>query len=583
MRRLRMTKEEFLKTVETELSNLEIERTRALGLLAVLEKGYSSYNSVNEGKQRLEMVDKKIQLLKDLLQYPAYARVKAASDVEMEEYRKSKIAELDDKIKDIGDKLKQFDKKLEELEKEEEELILKISTLTGQKKDETIKRVLKLRAEKSNYDLNYQNGFVVKLNHELEQIKKQREKIKSKDVEELKHDFLIEVTKISEGKIDEFEKRELYSSSLDETRKMFLAISNDPRKTVNMAQLLVEYAELNLEVEKVRMYFKKGIPNAIKDKFLEYCGDSYTDAVSKKDIDTLMKIIEDYEEQYKEEKDKFTKQFTEEKLLKLVEYKKSINGTSIDVDFFRLHMDKIDFSKVEEIQNLIEKRNNLYKKSSELDNRFFKRVFKRGDNAEEIRIKEEISDLEVEIITRQVELYKIIKNWYESQNNSILNFNANISFYSQDDVVYYLKDAKKSMNQTEERILDIKEQIEDAKKNLKEEQERKKEKIEELAKKIRAEAGPEFEKANTPIEHFSGNFVYNVDKILYSSYMDKEKGMIDSVKKEAQNQADIKEAELKGITIEELQKLKQQLSQTDKGMNRKEEINPEIEQGGRSK
>ena len=73
---------------------------------------------------------------------------------------------------------------------------------------------------------------------------------------------------------------------------------------------------------------------------------------------------------------------------------------------------------------------------------------------------------------------------------------------------------------------------------------------EDVAKEIRELAGEGHEK--TPIPSYSDKSERNLNNITDASGRVFQNEVIDSVQREAQNQADIEEARLKGITVEEL-------------------------------
>ena len=83
-----MTKEEFTSMLNTELESLEKEYQLATQRVGFFRTVNFRDKEFQEAEYQLKMVRQKVEALRSLVTLPAYARIQAMSDAEIEEYKK---------------------------------------------------------------------------------------------------------------------------------------------------------------------------------------------------------------------------------------------------------------------------------------------------------------------------------------------------------------------------------------------------------------------------------------------------------------------------------------------------------------
>ena len=100
-----MTKDEFVSMINSELESLKkeyesakkkVEYFRTVTVNTILES-----RDYEVAKYELTMVREKMRVLNRIISLPAYARIQAMSDIEIEEYKKERAEELELKIKEL--------------------------------------------------------------------------------------------------------------------------------------------------------------------------------------------------------------------------------------------------------------------------------------------------------------------------------------------------------------------------------------------------------------------------------------------------------------------------------------------------
>ena len=257
-----MTKDEFLSMISSELEILKKEyqsaRQRAEYFKSMDVWQDKEYR---EAFYQFRVVSGKIHMIEDLVSLPAYARIQAMSDAEVEEYKKDKTEELKLKIKEIESKEQQAKEKLSLLKSEQEELIAQFGSLTGSKRDENILRGKQLAKELYEYDADNQFGIFAKLKKELEEVKKQQEKIETMTQQEVKQQLSSKIKFV-----DKIAKEvELTKEPSDASKIKSL----DPKKALSMAVLAKSYYKLvdkQNNVENVVTIDQTRLPDALLDK-----------------------------------------------------------------------------------------------------------------------------------------------------------------------------------------------------------------------------------------------------------------------------------------------------------------------------
>lgn len=482
-----MTNDEFLSMLNSEFENLEKEYQSA----KQKAEGTSRFNPEYEEYQyQFMIVEEKFNALKKLASLPAYARIQAMSDIEIEEYKKDKVEELDSIIKENQQKIAEADNwklvsELKEINKKLEEKQKQIKAMTS----EETKKVASYEI-KDNYNLA----------QEIEKFKKP---------------------------IDKFTEF-----------KASMTHDNIDRATRNNIEKLWWEYKTECELQRYhnddcRIYIedKYDLPRELREKV----GVTY----QKKDLDNLMKFVQEVEDgPFKQRKEFIESQCTEKKLFYLIRNFKNIDifepETEGNLDFWQQHTDKLKDGELSRLQSLVEEKTRLSKK-----------IFKTPNT--NARIK----SLNAKIFNEEDRLRSKIANWY--QNERLL---STIDFIELGELASSLKCYRESFVKSEQAITELKKTIQETKAFHEKISQGYEIKKAEIAQQIRTLAGKAVDEKYNEIDiHFepdpsnkSYSAVYSLYDFAEAQGKIYEKEIIDKVQREAKKQADIRENELKGIS-----------------------------------
>ena len=485
---------------------------------------------------QFRMVRQKIYVLRSLVTLPAYARIQAMSDAEIEDYKKGKVEELELKVNEIESREEQEKAKLSQLKSEQDQLIAQFGSLSGSERDRAIYRGQQLSAEISRYDVNNQWGVFAQLKREIEEVRKQQEQIKAMTTQEIKQQLSAEIKE----SYDLSQTIDWVKNPIDASTELEASVASEPEKAQQMANLLTYYRRLSDEQSQIRgrMYLGYGLPKVLEKRLTEYSYHYNSRTGEVNNPDKLMEIVGEFDGSFEQAKASFMEQFTEQKLSKLVGREYGIDSSEVDMDFLRQHTDKLGNGELGHLQSLVEQRNKLSKK-----------IFKTRDT------KRKIESLNNQIKQEQSKIYKEIIGWYESQSKGFLGIDG-VRFYSLEALKSSLESCKKDIGRSEQAIAECKERIQKAKAEM-EQQKQNYETIKTVvAQQIRTLGGEKHKETNIP--YASDIADYNLDHIANASYHIYQREVVNRVQQEAQNQADIREAELRGITVEQLLQMRQQ-------------------------
>lgn len=532
-----MTKDEFLSMLSSELENLENDYRTAIQRVDYFRQVNSSSKELQDAKYQLKMIQQKINVLRRLIALPSYLRIQAMSDAEIDEYKKGKVEELELKIKEIESRVAQENEKLSQLKAEQDQLIAQFGILSGSERDRAIYRGQQLSSEIRRYDSDNPFSTFAQLKKEIEELRKQQEQIKTMTSQEIKQQLSSEI----KGSRDLAQTVELTKTPIDEFTELEASVAYDPEKAQQMARLLAHYRELSDEQSQIkgRMQLVYGLPRTLVSRLTggsyRYYYDIRTNEL--RDPDKLMEIVKEFEVTFKQAKASFMEQFTEHKLSKLVGREYGIDSTEVDMNFLQQHSDKLGDGELSHLQSLVEQRNKLLKK-----------IFKTRDT------KLEIESLNNRIRQEQSKIYKEIIGWYQSQSSDILGISYGVQFYSLEALKSSLERCKEDIGRSEQAITEVKEKIQQAKVEMEQQRQNYETRRNEVARQIRALGGEKHKE--TDISYASNQSGYNLDQIANASNRIYQGKIVNRVEQEAQKQADIKEAELRGITIEQLLKMR---------------------------
>ena len=532
-----MTKEEFLSMLNTELENLEKDSQSARQRVEYFRAVNSRGKEFQEAEYQLKMVRQKVNVLRRLVTLPAYARIQAMSDAEIEEYKKGKIEELELKIKEIQAREEQEKAKLSQLKAEQDQLMAQFGSLSGSERDRAIYRGQQLTAEISRYDVNNQWGVFANIKREIDEVRKQQEQIKAMTSQEIKQQLSSEMKE----SYNLAQTVEWTRNPINASTELEASVASNPEKAQQMANLLTYYRRLSDEQSQIkgRMYLGYGLPKVLEKKLTEYSYyyNSRTNEVNNPDI--LMETVKEFEGSFEQAKTSFNEQFTEQKLSKLVGREYGMDSPEVDMEFLQQHTDKLGDGELDHLQSLVEQRNKLSKK-----------IFKTRDT------KWEIENLNNRIKQEQSKIYKEIIGWYESQSKDLLGISYGVQFYSLEALQDSLKRCKEDIGRSEQAITEVKESIQKAKAEMEQQKQSYETRKTEVAQQIRTLGGEKHKETDIP--YASDRTDYNLEEIANAQSLVYYRDVVDRVQQEAQNQADIREAELRGITVEQLLQMRQQ-------------------------
>lgn len=532
-----MTKDEFLSMLSGELENLEKDYRTAIQRVDYFRQVNSRGKEYQEAEYQLKLVQQKINVLRRIVALPAYARIQAMSDAEIEEYKKDKVEELELRIKEIESREEQAKAKLSQLKAEQEQLMAQFGSLSGSERDRAIYRGQQLSTEISRYDVNNQWGVFASLKRKIEEVRKLQEQIKAVTSQEIKQQLSSEIKESH----DLAQTVEWTRNPIDASTELEASVASDPEKAQQMAILLTYYRRLSDEQSQIRcrMYLGYGLPKGLEKRLTEYSYyyNSRTNEVNNPD--KLMEIVQEFEGSFEQAKASFNEQFTEQKLSKLVGREYGMDSSEVDMGFLQQHTDKLGDGELEHLQSLVEQRNKLSKK-----------IFKTRDT------KWEIENLNNRIKQEQSKIYKEIIGWYESQSEDLLGISYGVQFYSLEALQDSLKRCKEDIGRSEQAINKVKEKIQKAKAEMEQQRQSYETRKTETAQQIRALGGEKHKETDIP--YSSDRYDYNLAQIANAQNRIYQRNVVDRVQQEAQNQADIREAELRGITVEQLLQMRQQ-------------------------
>lgn len=540
-----MTKEEFENIINAELDKLQAERDSAkqkVEYFSVIAPGSREYI---DAKNALNFITEKINRLRECVQFPAYARIQAMSDVEIEHYKEEKVAELETKISELESKIEEAKAELAQLKAEQDLIVSKFGSLSEEEKNAAIDRGRRIRASIMSYEDTSNSGKIRSIELEIEEIRKQQEKIKKSTSQEIKYDLCSKI----KGKvnIDYLIKR----ASLSSDQELLAAVSADPEKVHEMANCILRYYQLSSEQDEIKatnLYLPRTLPNALDEKLRFnrfYCYDD----CSSKNPKGVVSEIETYEKTFEEAKNEFFEEFTEEKLFGIATWIQG-ESDSVDMEFLRMHEDKTK-SGLQTLQSLVERKNMLSNK-----------VFKTKN------VKWEIDSLNQKIYEEEKTVYNQIMSWYQTKYShfcDILGIKIymffTFNFHTVEVIQSQLKNARESIEESLEAIAEAKQIFVDAQAYVDEMVGKYEEAKEKLATRIRTLAGPQFANAPNPaqIPSVYGRSTDVITKTIHTAGTDAYTSkVVDKVQTEAQNQADATEAELRGVSLEELKQMKEQ-------------------------
>ena len=262
---------------------------------------------------------------------------------------------------------------------------------------------------------------------------------------------------------------------------------------------------------------------------------------------------------FNQELAKFNSQFNIEKLIGLAGHEYDYSNISPDLDFLKKHSDKLQKGELEDLQSYILQRDKLSKK-----------IIKTN------KVKGEIENLNNIIRNKVSNIYKTIIGWYMSYDSSVLDVGKMWHFDTIEGIQEHLRRCDEFIKRSQEAMDKFKADLDKGKLSLDSQAEGQKNQREAIKNKMRELAGPGFEESSVPY----GTIYEDNNLHMIANYvaMEQKNQVTSNVLNEAQNQANIREAELRGISLDELLRMKNQsLDQSD--TNLQPQLDDELSHG----
>ncbi len=487
-----------------------------------------------------DVVDEIDAFLSDYYKIFKYLSVEAMSDVEVNYYKQKQIEKLIlefkknckitkqqiDKIKKDNDLSNDKIKKLKIAKKKSELRVekYKIKGIISQIKDTPIQEVKNTIYRGNSFSWWFDKKKIYSIIEDV--LSKQYSK----------NDSILTSIEFDYEKIGAFSK-------LLKTYINLLKKSNKIISVVHVDQVLQ-----NAGIKPCLVYYKKPlkVDQVLQNAGIKLSDDFFDNDYNIKDFDPLFLQISECEERIKKIRKILKTEFTDDKLSKLVFDKNEVDDVEIDMDFLKIHSDKVDKEDFKNLKLNIDKTNKL-----------LNRIFKTKANNERIENLKSLAKQDYIYIINKIihwyetEFYKLFKSRNELTLDSFKNFET----------------LKHSLNRAELQIGIIQAKLEDFKNDvyIKKfemglQKELNEKEIEKISKKIVEAIGEQFYELDIN-KLIDSDICRMTDKIQNAHILKYKLELLNLIFIKVQKQADIKEAELRGITVEELSILKNQNSQ----------------------
>ena len=531
-----MTIDEFKHIIDKELTRLHeeyIELSNKLALYSSVSTENKSYQAV---KYQIGLIDEKKELLNQILTLPAVARVMAMSDFEVEEYKKDNLAELELRRSSAKHDIRKTESRLFEIKSIQREGEEKYNFSLGPEAYDTL--LVGMKREK----------LIEALEKELAELRikylkadRSYKQLKDMSLQDIRDYILASIE--GRNNYDELIERALYNP-LDESKKLLSMVGDDYEKATALAQLLEQYSEVDKQ-EEATVGVEMSVDPYLPERLLTSLGSSIVFGYDKKkrtsNWESIASNINEYDELYKEEERIFSEQYTDEKIFPLAGRIFTNKWNEGDIPFLENHLDKLNNLDFEQLKNLVTKKKLLSKKA-------FKTI----------GVKKELRELETRIGDMIHSMYKSVINWYISNENNLKYISAsgsvtNISFINIQLTKEWLDSRREEIKKARESYLEFINDFEEVGRELDRKMSLYEEEKSFIREDINKVLGIEVSKESIP--SLDDGITEGITHGVSENYQDE---MINKVLFEAQNQADMKEAELRGMTVSELLKMREQ-------------------------
>lgn len=524
-----MTKEEFLKMVDVALEQLDKEKSKWLSRIEYYKKVNPNGQEFADASYQFMLVSRKVEAFRYLIGLPAYTRIQAMSDEEIAEYKKDEINNLRLEGVGIAAEIEKLKKEIEALKAQHEELLNHFIELKNSERDSAINKGKQLQL-----DIQAKELELKELELKLNKLKTEQEEISKKTSDEIKSQLTKKHSINLSSALGSIQSEP--SSSIE----LLATVGRNSEKAMQMARLLSNLAYTEKHQSDISTYLNIGweIPSKLRNEIEKDYTYNHGDI---KGTQRFFEIYESFIKQFDEEVEKFNSQFTMEKLRGLPGKEYRFESTTVDFDFLKLHSDKLSPGELETLQANVLKKDKLSKK-----------LIKTKD------VKREIEDLNWKIKRAQSDIYQKIIGWYKAYDASIIGIGSYFFHNDSERLLDDLNSWADTIAKTKKALEEFKKRLESAQSSLDNQIKQHNEKVNGIKQEIRAIGGTGFETADIPWAREQTQD--NLESIASATVNIDRRQFVSQVQQEAQNQANLKEAELKGITVEELLQMKNQTS-----------------------
>ena len=540
-----MTKEEFESIFSRRLEELQKELEKVNAKIEYEHALWGTYGETYDAEVRKEALQYEINYIEEFINIPAYERIMAMSDAEIEAYKKEKIEGFDSKIETLTAKIEKEKEEVKELEKLDEANALKYA----EAKDDFEKKQILSEGRKIADKISALKDTIAKDSSEIGQLGGRRAKMFSKTSDEVKQMFVDKLTLGDYAAKQSLTMARMKNDNVDSQDRLLASVNGDPEKTEALINALSNLSSIR---ENSYPYMKKvtikigdlpyDLQRLIKD------AKSIETVRSVEDIDKILDVINKYLNEMSEESKLIHTQFTDEKMRPIFgigEQAMREDTEEVNFDFLEKHIDKINQKDIEYLKALTEEKKKWDRKRFKTKN-----------------VRDELEYINTQIKAIRDKAYYRIERWYEKTYETKLPKSTRdrgpyTSSTIGSDYIIRIDELIKNVNSRMMTIEKVKTEIENAKERREAEIAAYEASYTKAQDRVLEIVGPDFTRKDIP--HIDQNRIFELrTRIETSAFRVKTAETVKDVKQEAQKQADEKEAELRGITLEQLMQLRAQ-------------------------
>ena len=528
-----MTKEEFIKRVNDRLEELKTEYEKVSQEESFLTDIGASREDIIETSYECSLFYQELDALKNIIDYYAGARIKKASNFELDYKRKQEIEDLDMAISLTKVIINTCKDKIGDVKKERDSLAADyVSSPEGSDVRNEINRKV-ITFKDTIYSLERK---IESEKDDLKDMEKKKEELSQMDDDKYREYLL---SKLSSDELlamlSADRDREHYSAYT----RLLAAVADYPQDAVKMAHLIHRFDTLQSDkaranrVSTGRLYhFSQFIPVKYRKQIEDEIWGIYKNGLV---IDpwSASEILVKCKVEVEKEAALISTEFAHERIFRLIdpEYMED-PASEIDIYFLRMHTDKLDSNEINELHKLLIQKSNLDGKIPR-QKRFY---------------QSQIDELEEIIKEKYLRLFNQVKEYYKKKES--------LTGYCGLDLVRAASSGR-LQSRIKETIEQIDEAITDMHKRKGEILDKQREYdgyIAEVVKQMIELSDPEL-KIDAKDVH-GESFAGGLQSIARSAATEEKVIYLDIADEVAQKEADKEEAELRGISYQDLLELK---------------------------